>query len=172
MEQAASAAVGFPTWSASEWLESLDLHRIVSDAILEQLRRRSSDPRYELLFVSRVGATADASMISGLLEGTSFISTLSQHITEGAKRLHDELAEAKLRADTPAPETQAANSGGKFNENTPMGGGTFTPTFGSIRDFHRGLEGLVGTPNAYLTHGLLYDHCSSADSHELFTVSN
>jgi hypothetical protein len=97
--------------------------------------------------MSKVGETADAGMISALLDGSSdFITKLAQEIALGARALHEERAAAQLRAETPREDkAHVANHAGKFVEDGPpaANGGGFTLTFGDICDFNGGLYASV-----------------------------
>ena len=158
-----------PTWNVETWLKGLDLNEIVANAILEQLRARTTEVGSERRFIAKVAQAGGTELMAALLSGNDFVENIAERIHEHAVALANELSEAAA-SDNDSEAADHSQDMGKFVE--AQSGASFTLTYGGLEDFFGGLSSLVGKANQYPLHGLHFDHCMCADSKVEFEVSN
>ena len=169
-----------PTWQVKDWLNSIggdeesdgglpSLASVLAEALLGQLRARSTDTRFELGFMSYIGSLPEEEgkkIVRGMLDGTDYLEKVSGHIATAARRLNREMAKQKASQGNLA----AGGGGSKFVEGGAAG---FTLTFGDRRDFFQGLEKLIGKPDPVsFRSGMRRDHTAGPDATRPFTAHN
>ena len=138
-------------WSGEAWIESLALHKHVI-AALDPALRTAADPfewARTQLDRPRLAASLGAAGLSGLVEP----------VLEGVVSLR----------------RQRAAGGQSLSSKFAAEDGTFEMAFGSLQQYHGGLEGLVGAPRFFggsLRGAMEREHEKEADSDVPFSTSN
>ena len=171
-----AAAESFdPTWTVQEWLASLDLTEVVATCMLEHLRSKSDDPKFERGFIQKVGQMPEAEgtmVLGGLLESSTLIASIAEMVSKAAKAVSKEMAKKAAQQK----ENKPASAGKFFDDAAPpaqAGAKPFTLTFGDRSDFFGGLEKLVGKPDPIsMRAGMAKEHTTRKDARAEFTVGN
>lgn len=167
-----------PTWTVQDWLGSLSLNEILSSSLLEHLRTKSTDPRFERGFIQRLGKAKKEeaeTIVKNILENSSFVSKVAEAISAAAHVVAQEMSKKEKRGRSDGSGDKKPNAAGKFFDDTPQGSkqATFTLIFGDREDFFGGLEKLVGKPDPIsLRAGIFKEHTARKDSKIDFTVGN
>ena len=78
-------------WTLTSWIESLELGRVVANALLRHLHSHSTDTRLEREFMSRIGRFGSLPTILALLRDALLLEELSSTIWEGAHNLDKDM---------------------------------------------------------------------------------
>ena len=137
-------------WQLAQWAQSLGADEVVAKAL------------------ERAAQAA----------GTSEAEFVRNHLTsspEVDKILGGQLEAAIIdRVACAAREFAAAeaSTGNELNLKFAQSSATFSLAYGSLDQFNRGLEGLIGSPQPKLMREITREHCSSADSQVPWTTDN
>ena len=187
MAAPAAAVNAAEVWRLQSWLESLPLTEIVGDALQQLVNELAevtphlgdSTPQREFALVRAVGATCDSTLVRTLLDEGGLLQRLADELVSGAGALErgvggggggelgggggGEVDGAHSAAPPPMLAKFCADA---VNE------GDFELVYGDTDDYHRGLERLVGKPNADRLAGMRSDHLDGADARHPMTAHN
>lgn len=165
-----------PTWRVQDWLGSLNLTEVVSTSLLEHLRKKSADPRFERGFIQRLGKANQeeaVTIVKGILDDSEFVANIAATISKGSHVIAKEMSQASKKR-TEVGNKKPSTAGKFFDEGPKVSKqGSFTLTFGDRGDFFGGLEKLVGKPDPIsLRAGIFKEHTAKQDAKVEFTVGN
>ena len=151
-------------WSAEQWLrDDVLVHNTVCKGMLAPLhklaeqRGESLSGAHALEFVRRVGSRVDGrDHLARLLHAA---------VEEIADAVHEKMA-ALVAAGQNATTHEMLNNKFVHNENLAQ------YKSGDFMSFHKGLDGLIGSPNPEIHKTMMREHCSSDDSLLEFRASN
>ena len=138
-------------WTLTGWLDSLDLGRVIANALLTRIRAESDDTRLEREFMARLGRTGSVQTVLALLRDAMTSERLADAIWEGSQILRKQLASRQSIEDAemvpPELLLSASGKGGdsvdelrrKFKDS-----GAFELAFGGPQSYWSGLAALVG----------------------------
>ena len=92
------AMAAMPGWSLEAWLDSLDLHKIVSESILSHIHKIQSPARkmgntsgLELRFIQQLGKAGTSEVVKAMLIQSSVVTALAEVMYNGMNDLSAEL---------------------------------------------------------------------------------
>ena len=135
-------------WTVEKWTESLDLHTLIASAL-----NVPDDSPYE--YTKKLSKE----QITERLRHPALVDALIDEIVRGVSKL----------------EQQAAATGADLNKKFHMDGGGFEMAFGSLDQFFRGLEGVIGPPqmiDGSLHKAMKAEHTNYKDANKEFKSAN
>eukprot|EP00960_Hanusia_phi_P029553 748018-Hanusia_phi.AAC.1 len=155
VDSAPSASGGLLS-EVSSWLVNLHLYQDLAGPLERFLARHF--PRTSK-FTEAVMQLEEEDMVE-IVRGAE--SGIVKRLRAEVEKLREEQARMN--------ETEAGGGGGG---NSKFGGGAgVTMVYANLSEFHKGLESAIGLPNPRHAAGMRDEHCSRADSKQLFTASN
>jgi hypothetical protein len=135
-----------PGWTIASWLTSLHLLDIISDALLNK---------------SEADADADADEVT-CMKG------LSDQAIEAAVDAAAVALKTKLKDAAAALRKTKAVDARQLNQKFAADGSSFTFQYGSMKEYHAGLEGLIGNPDPRVGEMMAWEHANSPYSTKAF----
>ena len=114
--------IQFRGWTLQSWLASLQLDKVVADALLLHVRKHCKDPRIERKFMETLGGTGSVETIYALLGDALVLEQLSAALFKGGAALSEE-GHARARA-LAQEEENATLKRKQETERRPDKGGT------------------------------------------------
>lgn len=136
-------------WTTAAWVASLPG---VTRAIAAALHGAQVDPQSELEHIRQLGRRrVSAAEVRAMLESGGLLETLSEELSQAADTF------SKQRAAT----------AGELHEKFCLDNELNRMKFGELKNFYKGLEGVVGPPATDLETGMLREHTKSRDSQQV-----
>lgn len=145
-----------PEWKMSDFMGD-SLNEVLADALVSY-GNLEEEMHLQLAMTQALGTKGEAGfrLVERLLREGDIVAKIARTIFDKAQ----DLANA------------AAVSGEELTEKFAAQGGTFTMSYGSISDFSKGLESMVGSPHVRVHEAMIKEHCDSADSQIEWETAN
>ena len=138
-------------WTTGKWIQALELHELVSSALLAPLQE--PEPPSLAQFAYCKGLTR--AMLHQLLHDGTLLSDIEEAVWNGIEQL----------------TRSAASSGAELSTKFAVDA-NFTLAYGSLSTFFGGLEAILGAPSMQVLHGMEREHCGMDDADVWFKTSN
>jgi len=137
-------------WQLGHWFGSLNLPQMVATAVLGHVGCEAVE--MQLAFARAMAAEGSYDLLLGILRDCNLVEQL-------AKSIWDALLEMKSQSAVDSVEYEDKFSG-------------FQLSYAGLKDFHNGLDELIGSPDPNLLEAMANEHCACADSKVNYTTGN
>ena len=138
-------------WTTGKWIQALELHELVSSALLAPLQE--PQPPSLAQFAYCKGLTRE--MLHQLLHDGTLLDDVEEAVWSGIEQL----------------TRSAASSGAELSTKFAVDA-NFTLAYGALSTFFGGLEAILGAPSMQVLQGMEREHCGMDDADAWFKTSN